>query len=116
MSRTNHTSKVTGRRGHWTCDCCGPSAANRKAAQAPSVDEYDLEPTCPECLVTGCGGSWCRHIAFDQLRAEEKQRSRDADAEALRTGSKTREQLQRENGAFAFPNAIIHLDDCKKLG
>jgi hypothetical protein len=41
-------------------------------------------------------------------RAAEKQRSRDQDAEDLRTGRKTAEQLNQENGAFNFPNVRIH--------
>lgn len=60
---------------------------------------------------------WDRTQLFDpEERAAEKQCSRDEDAEALRTGTKTREQLRKENGAFAFPDAVVHLDDCKKLG
>lgn len=34
-------------------------------------------------------------------RAREKQRSRDQDAEDLRTGKKTREQLTKENSPFS---------------
>ncbi len=45
-----------------------------------------------------------------QARAREKQRSRDNDDRALATGEKTREQLRRENGYFAFPNVRIHID------
>lgn len=40
-------------------------------------------------------------------RALEKERSRQRDAEELANGTKTREQLRRENGAFAFPNVRI---------
>ena len=40
-------------------------------------------------------------------RAQQKQRSRDADAQALASGEKTREQLRRENGAFAFPRERV---------
>ena len=34
-------------------------------------------------------------------RAREKQRSRDQDAEDLRTGKKTREELTKENSLFS---------------
>jgi hypothetical protein len=40
-----------------------------------------------------------------QVRASEKQRSRDADARALATGVKTREDLRRENSPF---RALAH--------
>ncbi len=43
-------------------------------------------------------------------RAEEKRRSREADAAALASGGKTREQLRKENSAFAFPRSRVRLD------
>jgi len=43
-------------------------------------------------------------------RALEKQRSREADEQALASGEKTREQLCTENGAFAFPGERVHLE------
>jgi len=42
-------------------------------------------------------------------RAKEKQASRDEDARALASGEKTREQLNRENGAFCFPRERIRI-------
>jgi hypothetical protein len=40
---------------------------------------------------------------FDpEQRAREKQASRERDEADLASGRKTREQLRRENGAFAF--------------
>jgi hypothetical protein len=58
-----------------------------------------------------------KELTFDPAeRAREKQASRDADAQASADGTKTREDLRRENGAFAFPNARIDFDGCKKLG
>ena len=48
-------------------------------------------------------------------RAREKQRSRDEDARALAAGEKSREQLQRENGHFTFPNARVSLRGAKPL-
>jgi hypothetical protein len=48
-------------------------------------------------------------------RRREKQRSRDEDARALASGEKSREQLQRENGHFSFPNARISLRGTKPL-
>jgi hypothetical protein len=42
-------------------------------------------------------------------RAREKQASRDADAYALRSGEKSREQLKHENGAFAFPRERLRI-------
>lgn len=39
---------------------------------------------------------------FDpKARADEKQASRDADDAALASGAKNRDELRRENGAFA---------------
>jgi hypothetical protein len=40
-------------------------------------------------------------------RAREKQASRDADARALASGEKSREQLTRENGLFP-PGRVRH--------
>jgi hypothetical protein len=45
----------------------------------------------------------------------EKQRSREEDARALATGEKSREELQRENGHFAFANVRITLRGTKPL-
>jgi hypothetical protein len=42
-------------------------------------------------------------------RAAEKQASRDQDAADLASGRKTREQLTRENGAFAFPPGSVRI-------
>lgn len=39
---------------------------------------------------------------------EAKDASKLKDREALKSGEKSREQLRRENGYFAFKNAIIH--------
>lgn len=43
-------------------------------------------------------------------RAAEKAASREADARALASGEKTREQLRAENGAFAFPRERVRID------
>ena len=43
-------------------------------------------------------------------RAREKAASREADERALASGAKSRQQLSRENGAFAFPPERIRLD------
>ncbi len=43
-------------------------------------------------------------------REAEKQRSRDADAEALKTGAKTRDQLRAENTFLSPTNGKINLD------
>lgn len=48
-------------------------------------------------------------------RERAKQRSREADERALTVGEKSREQLQKENGAFSFPNARVVFDP-KSLG
>jgi hypothetical protein len=48
-------------------------------------------------------------------RAREKQRSRDEDARAVASGERTREELQRENGHFSFPNARISERGAKPL-
>jgi hypothetical protein len=48
-------------------------------------------------------------------RAREKQRSREEDARALASGEKSREQLQRENGHFVFPNVRISARGAKPL-
>jgi hypothetical protein len=48
---------------------------------------------------------------------DEKERSRRADVEALRSGEKTEAQLKRETEAFAFPpgRARINLDSARSL-
>ncbi len=43
-------------------------------------------------------------------RALEKQRSRGADVRALESGAKSRDDLRRENGAFAFPRVRVNYD------
>jgi hypothetical protein len=48
-------------------------------------------------------------------RAREKQLSREEDARALASGEKSREQLQRENGHFVFPNVRISARGAKPL-
>lgn len=48
-------------------------------------------------------------------RAREKQLSRDEDARALASGEKSRKELQRENGHFAFPNVRISTRGAKPL-
>jgi hypothetical protein len=54
--------------------------------------------------------------SFDpKERAREKQLSRDQDERDLASGTKTREQLRRENGIFVFPDARILLDECERL-
>jgi hypothetical protein len=50
-----------------------------------------------------------------QERAREKQRSRDEDARALSSGAKSKEQLRRENGHFAFNKARVSLLGAKPL-
>jgi len=53
---------------------------------------------------------------FDaQERAREKQASRDADARALASGEKSRDDLRRENGHFAFPKVRVSLRGAKPL-
>jgi hypothetical protein len=47
-------------------------------------------------------------FSFDE-RAREKQASRDADAHALVSGEKSREQLKQENSAFAFPKDRLRI-------
>jgi hypothetical protein len=49
------------------------------------------------------------NISYVQ-RAAEKAASRAADADALAAGEKSRADLSRENGAFAFPRDRIRLD------
>lgn len=47
---------------------------------------------------------------FDpEERAREKQASRDEDARALASGEKSREQLKKENSAFAFPRERLRI-------
>jgi hypothetical protein len=53
---------------------------------------------------------------FDpEERAREKQASRDHDARDLASGNKSREQLRRENGHFAFPHVRISARGAKPL-
>ncbi len=48
-------------------------------------------------------------------RAREKSLSREEDARALASGAKSRAQLRRENGLFAFPNVRVSLRGVKPL-
>jgi hypothetical protein len=48
-------------------------------------------------------------------RAREKKRSRDEDARALAAGEKSRDELRRENGHFAFPRVRVSLRGAKPL-
>jgi hypothetical protein len=48
-------------------------------------------------------------------RSREKQRSRDEDARALASGQKSRDELRRENGHFAFPLVRVSLRGAKPL-
>jgi hypothetical protein len=48
-------------------------------------------------------------------RAHEKYLSREEDARALASGEKSRAQLRRENGLFAFPNVRVSLRGAKPL-
>jgi len=50
-----------------------------------------------------------------QERAREKQLSREADARALASGEKSRDDLRRENGHFAFRNVRVSLRGAKPL-
>jgi hypothetical protein len=43
-------------------------------------------------------------------RAREKAASREADAHALASGKKSREQLRAENSAFGFPRERVRVD------
>lgn len=53
---------------------------------------------------------------FDpSVRAEEKRRSREEDELALQRGEKTRDDLRRENGLFAFVHVRIDLDGAESL-
>lgn len=46
-------------------------------------------------------------------RAQEKAASRAADDEALASGAKSREELRKENGSFAFPPGRVMVDFSK---
>lgn len=48
-------------------------------------------------------------------RAQEKAQSRSDDERALTSGEKSRVQLRRENGRFAFPGASMLLAEAKRL-
>ena len=49
-------------------------------------------------------------VHFDlKERASEKQLSREADVRALALGEKDRDELARENGAFAFPRERVRI-------
>ena len=50
------------------------------------------------------------HQYDPKQRALEKKLSREADAQALASGEKTREQLRAENRAFAFPRERLRVD------
>lgn len=46
-------------------------------------------------------------------RREQKALAREADRRALASGAKSRDDLRRENGYFAFPNARIEFANAK---
>lgn len=48
-------------------------------------------------------------------RAREKQRSREEDARAVASGSKSRDELRRENGHFVFRKVRVSLRGAKPL-
>jgi len=48
-------------------------------------------------------------------RARQKSLSREEDDRALTSGAKSRAQLRRENGLFAFPNVRVSLRGSKPL-
>jgi hypothetical protein len=50
-----------------------------------------------------------------QKRAAEKRKSRQADERALKSGKKSREQLQRENAHFAGMKVRIEFERAKAL-
>lgn len=53
---------------------------------------------------------------FDpEERAREKQRSREEDARAVASGAKSRDELRRENGRFAFRKVRVSLRGSKPL-
>ena len=47
--------------------------------------------------------------------AKEKRIARERDRQDLADGNKTRDDLRRENGAFAFPSVQLDLDSAKSL-
>ncbi|HEU4729665.1 MAG TPA: hypothetical protein VFT22_17340 [Kofleriaceae bacterium] len=51
-----------------------------------------------------------RHPYNASQRAMEKALSRDIDAQALESGTKSAAQLRSENGAFAFPRERVQVD------
>jgi hypothetical protein len=58
--------------------------------------------------------SWLDPEPLDQAqRAREKQASRDEDDRALALGLKSREQIARKNGAFAFPRERLRIVEYK---
>jgi YgiT-type zinc finger domain-containing protein len=85
-------------------------------------DEY-LIPTCSRCgeeyfspEITEPLDAYLKTLTYDPIeRAREKQASRDEDQRRLDAGEITREELRKENGKFAFPNAKMLLDKAKRL-
>jgi hypothetical protein len=51
-----------------------------------------------------------KDLSLSEERAQAKQASRAQDAQDLAAGSKTREQLREERGAFAFPGMLVRFD------
>lgn len=83
-----------------------PARCKAKAATPP------LQANCRGPVVSCAMAS----ETFDpKERAREKQLSREQDERDLASGAKTREQLRRENGFFAFPTAKILWDECERL-
>lgn len=51
-----------------------------------------------------------------EARALENHLSRIQEQADLEAGRKSPYDVHRENGAFAFQNAVVQLDECKDLG
>lgn len=76
----------------------------------------------PRCLCKGLKAGQIHQAArrdesgySADVRAAEKQTSRDEDERALASGEKTQEQLRRENGAFFGMRVRINYGGAKSL-
>ena len=96
---------------------CGREFTAREWVDLPNRKIFDIDADhdrrgeqrdCP------CGSSIAvdRAECFVELRAAEKQASREADARALASGEKTPEELRKENGVFGF-GGIVEIDFSK---
>jgi hypothetical protein len=83
-----------------------------QAAQPYSIShtEHSAGLTLLPLVCYPLGEAMARTSYSLQERAVEKQRARAQDAQDLASGKKTREELRRKNGLFAFPRHRVRIN------